>query len=334
MYDVLRNLRMRWGATMGIFSKVCLIATVLTLGVNDADAQSLLYKSPTSAQSKNIQPQSPNCNTTLPFSAFVGKKIVFLAKTVQFQKYGYSTWHLPGDNFNSPSYQEYAGKVGTIVSIDGSKGDDTTFKDVVVRMDESGKLVTNQALSNSISDVVFLDDIQYAKTQYVGKTFWIKTRLVRTTQDVETYDGLKVRKYSAVKIVDAVPGAFQYDPIDLVVETETHQNVLVPTMTSLTNVSSDMVTSLSKSGRACGFDETFLTENPRLAHKWPEAVWRNIEQERVVVGMNLEQVILAKGEPRDFNETKTQNTYSAQLVYGENVYIYINGQNIVTAVQE
>lgn len=310
-------------------SEAIIVAITVSSG---AQSQSLLYKP--AVQPKSAPQQSPNCNMTIPFAEFVGKKIVFLAQTAQFQRFGYQSWHFQGVSYPSPSYQDLAGKIGTIISIDMSKGDDAMFKDVVVRMDDSGKFVTTKALNNSISDVVFLDDIEYAKSHFVGKTLWIKTRSVRTTQDVETYDGTRIRKYSAVRIVDAVPGTFQYNPIDLVIETDNHRNVLAPTSVSLTNVSPDMVVTFNKSGRSCGIDESFSTTNPRLAHNWPESIWQNIEQGRVVVGMNLEQVILAKGEPDEFNETKTRNTYSAQLVYDNSIFIYINSQNIVTAIQK
>ncbi len=311
-----------------------LSAAVVTLLITNgiANAQSLLYK-PT-AEPKAAPSQSANCNATIPFANFVGKKIVFLAKTTQFQRFGYQSWHFQGVAYPSPSYQDLAGKIGTIISIDMSKGADATFKDVVVRMDD-GKLVTTQALHDTISDIVLLDDIEFAKSHYAGKTLWIKSRSVRSTQDIETYDGAKVRKFSAVKIVGAVPGTFQYDPIDFVIQTDSGQQALVPSTVSVSNVSSDMISTYQRMGTAmCGFDKAFSTENPRLKYNWPEAVWRNIEIERVVVGMTLEQVIMAKGEPRNFNETKTSNTYSAQLVYDNNVYIYINGRNIVTAIQE
>lgn len=308
------------------------VTSLLTIG-SSAQSQSLLYKP--AAEPKAVPQQSVNCNVTIPLAEFVGKKIVFLAKTVQFQRYGYQSWHFQGVSYPSPSYQDLAGKVGTIVSIDMSKGEDAMFKDVVVKMDDDGRLVTTQALHDTISDVVFLNDIDFAKNHYVGKMLWIKTRSVRTTQDVETYDGIKVRKFSGVKIVGVVPGTFQYDPLDFVIQTDDGQQALVPTAVSNTNVSSDMISSYQKMGtEMCRFNNSFFTENPRTKYNWPEAIWRNIELERVVVGMTLEQVIMSKGEPRAFNETKTANTYSAQLVYDNNVYIYINGRNVVTAIQE
>lgn len=308
------------------------VTSLLTIG-SSAQSQSLLYKP--AAEPKAVPQQSSNCNVTIPFAEFVGKKIAFLAKTVQFQRYGYQSWHFQGVSYPSPSYQDLAGKIGTIVSIDMSKGEDATFKDVVVRMDDDGRLVTTQALHNTMSDVVFLNDIDFVKSHYVGKMLWIKTRSVRTTQDVETYDGIKIRKFSGVKIVGVVPGTFQYDPLDFVIQTDGGQQALVPTAVSNTNVSSDMISSYQKMGtEMCRFNKAFFTENPRTKYSWPEAIWRNIELERVVVGMTLEQVIMSKGEPRAFNETKTANTYSAQLVYDNNVYIYINGRNVVTAIQE
>ncbi len=309
---------------------------VSTLAGSDAaHAQSLLYKPSTSAPSDIVPQQSVNCNATVPFGNFVGKKIVFLAKTKQFQRFGYSSWHFPGNLVISPTYKELAGEIGTIISIDSSKGADALFKDVIVKMDNTGKLVTTQALRDTITDIVLLDDIEFAKSRYVQKTFWIKTRSVRDSQDIEAYDGIKIRKYSPVKVIDIVPGTFQYDPVDFVIETEDHKMALVPSSVSVSNVSADIMSSYRKMGsKMCGFDKHFLTENPRLRYNWPEAVWRNIELERVVVGMTLEQVIMSKGQPSDFNETKTSNTYSAQLVYSDNVYVYINGQNIVTAVQE
>lgn len=312
---------------------VSLTVTGLLTVSSAAQSQSLLYKP--AAEPKAVPQQSPNCNVTIPFAEFVGKKIVFLAKTAQFQRYGYQSWHFQGVSYPSPSYQDLAGKVGTIVSIDMSKGADAMFKDVVVKMDGDGGLVTTQALHDTISDVVLLDDIDFAKSHYVGKTLWIKTRSVRTTQDVETYDGIKIRKFSAVKIIDAVPGTFQYDPLDFVIQTDRGQQALVPTAVSNSNVSSDMISSYQKMAtEMCRFNKSFFTENPRTKYDWPEAVWRNIELERVVMGMTLEQVIMSKGDPRAFNETKMANAYSAQLVYDNNVYVYINERNIVTAIQE
>ncbi|HEY9090629.1 hypothetical protein [Parasphingorhabdus sp.] len=310
-------------------------AASILFGSGAAHSQSLLYKPSTAAQAEADPQKSPNCNATMQFSNFVGMKVAFLAKTLQFQRFGYSSWHYQEDRFNSPNYQALAGKIGTIIAIDMSNGADAMFKDVIVKMDDNGRLVTTRALHDTISDVVLLNDIDFAKSRYVGKTLWIKTRSVRESQDTETYDGTKIRKFSAVKVVDVVPGTFQYDPVDFVIETNDHETVLVPSSVSVSNVSADMITNYRKTrATMCGFDEIFLLDNPRLQHNWSEAVWRNIELERVVVGMTLEQVLLSKGNPRDFNETNTKNAYSSQLVYDDNVYVYINDQNIVTAVQE
>jgi hypothetical protein len=298
-----------------------------------AYSQSLLYKPAVAAEPKAAPEQSQNCNATIPFESFVGKKVVFLAKTTQFQRFGYQLWHFEREQYNSPTYQDLAGKIGTIISIDMSKGD-ALFKNVVVKLDDTGKLVTSRTLDNVIDDVVFMDDIDFAKSRYVGKTVWTKTNSARLNQDVEVFEGVRIRKFSPVKIIDVVPGTFKYDPADFVVETEGNRQVLIPSSVSVSNISADMIKMLQGTARLCGFDEKFSTDNPRLKYKWPDAVWNNIEMGRVVVGMTLDQVIMAKGDPKDFNETTTQNTYSAQLVYDNNVYVYINGKNIVTAVQE
>lgn len=297
-------------------------------------SQSLLYKPTPEAKPKPAPEQSPNCNSAVPFTSFVGKKVVFLAKTTQFQRFGYQTWHFDGEQYTSPTYQDLAGKIGTITSINVTQGPLMTHKKVVVKMDDTGMSLTSQADNDSISDVVLLDDIDFAKSHYVGKTVWIKTSSVRTNQDVEDYEGVKIRKFAPVKVIDVVPGTFQYDPVNFVVETESHQRVLVSTSISANNVSVDMIAIFQKRSEMCGFDKTFSMENPRSKYNWTEEVWRNIEMGRIVVGMTLDQVIMAKGHPNDFNETTTQNTYSAQLVFGDNVYVYINGKNIVTAVQE
>ena len=42
----------------------------------------------------------------------------------------------------------------------------------------------------------------------------------------------------------------------------------------------------------------------------------------------------AWGEPQEINETETAGTYHAQWVYGEGCYLYVDGNDRVTAIQQ
>lgn len=83
------------------------------------------------------------------------------------------------------------------------------------------------------------------------------------------------------------------------------------------------------------FDQlTFV--NPFEANKWSPAIWEQIKQRKISVGMNTEMVQLAIGKPIRFNSSTTATGTFDQWVYETRTstrYVYFKN-NIVTSIQE
>lgn len=309
------------------------MASVLISAIGQsASAQDYAFHPATSAvPTINTQPESPNCNASIPFSNFVGQKIVFQPKTLQFRQFGYDMYHIEVVNGTSPSYDQLAGQVAVIDSI-GAK-DSIGFQDVKMHLENNGQVIMAQSLHEVLQDITFLADINAARAKWVGKTIWYRGNRVRTSQDVEVYDGNKVLKFHPVKVVNVIAGTS--DPLDFVVQSEGGPLVLVNVRFSASNFGSDMIETFAKMHRhVCNFDEQFDVVDPRTTHKWPAAIWGAIERSEVIVGMTIDQAIMAWGEPKDINDTQTPGGSHAQWVYGQGRYLYVDRNNRISAVQQ
>src|SRR6266704_1135399 len=278
--------------------------------------------------------RSPHCNQPKTLDQLLGEKVVFVAKAKKFHRYGYSSFHWTSTRSASVPYDALVGKVGTVTEIQPRSTSALNFRRVIIRLDESGESVITNALDDSISDVTLLADIEEGRKRWVGKTLWYKSKYLRPSTDAEIQEWREVRKFQPVTVAAVMVGADLRGAIDFVLQFRDGQEGLAGVNLSASNTDPKFIETLKKLGRKeCSFDAYFFTEDPRLTHKWPADVWAAIENDQVLVGMTVDQVILTWGEPESVNNARTGMSDSSQWVYGENRYVYVDGSGKVTAIQ-
>ncbi|HEY8460187.1 MAG TPA: hypothetical protein VIM99_07390, partial [Blastocatellia bacterium] len=93
-----------------------------------------------------------------------------------------------------------------------------------------------------------------------------------------------------------VPGWDEEKPVRFKLETPDGKQGFVDLNLSGTNVQKE-VRHLSR------FEDSLMTEDPRLKYKWTAAVWSAIEKGQVYAGMTEEQVKMSWGEPEKVART-------------------------------
>jgi hypothetical protein len=303
---------------------------------HDALAQDsgYVYKPKQQQVQNDEQFTSPNCNKAKALDELLGEKVVFVTQTKRFQRFGYQSYHWLNNRSASVPYDALAGKVGTIVEIQPRSQKELNFRHIVIKLD-SDESVTTEALDDQISDITLLSDIQEGRRRWIGKTLWYQSKYIRPATDAEVIDSKTVLKYQPIKIADVMVGANLSGSIDFVIQFNNGQEGLADVKLSASNTSPKFLETLRRLERKeCGFDSKFLLEDPRLTHKWAPTIWSAIERDEVLVGMTIDQVIMAWGRPNEINSTETKGTLQSQWVYGERRYVYIDQTGKVTAIQQ
>ena len=257
----------------------------------------------------------------LPISEWRGKRVIFLPEPGSLRKYGYQSFTGGSGQFGNPTYEEAAGKIGTIVAMEPGQ-----FPKVTVEMEESKRRYVGTVYTETPTGIAFLDEIDQARKDLIGKTFWIlSSELVTYDEASEKYGSVKVKKFSPVTVVDVVVGWRNEEPIRLILKSESGDEGYLDVNISGTNGSKMLV----------GFghiDKHLSRVDPKKAYPWPKPIWDTIQDEKVALGMTKEQVKMSWGEPKSIAQTVTAAGKSEQWVFGSGAYVYFTG-GVVSGIQ-
>lgn len=310
------------------------LSVLLTQGAGAQDT-GYIYKPKQPPVANDDSFRSSNCNQPKTLDQLLGEKVVFVAETKRLQRYGYSSFHWPENRSASVPYDALVGKVGTVTEIQSRPKGALNFRSVIIKLESSDQSVMTNALNDRISDVTLLTDIEEGRKRWVGKTLWYKSKYLRPSSDAEAAEWKKVRKFQPVTVLNVMVGAGHAGAIDFVLQFKDGQEGLAGVNLSASNTDPAFLETLKKLGKKeCSFDAMFFTEDPRLTRKWPADIWSAIENGQVLVGMTVDQVVLAWGEPKTVNSHESGESYSSQWVYGERGYVYFDGSGKVTAIQQ
>jgi hypothetical protein len=262
----------------------------------------------------NVKTVATNDIGTIEIKDWVGQRFILLPQSKKTQSYGYQA-------FNPPlPYQEWVGQVLTVSEVK----DDYAVPKVTFRS-EGGKLITATAYSDTIYGIAPLRDLEYARTNYVGKTFWMKTSGGLATWDSakDEFGNLNVPKLAPVKVTKVLAGTYSETPIRLILQTEAGETGFKDVCVSGTNVPDIL--------RKYGLETRFFTFDPRSKYQWPTNVWTAIEHDKVFVGMTTDQAKMSWGQPKEINRTTTARGAEEQWVFGDS-YLYVSDGK-VTAIQ-
>jgi hypothetical protein len=232
------------------------------------------------------------------------------------------------------AYAECVGRIATVTEVTADRDDPNVYH-VRLEMDDGGRVYKAAARGEVVEGIGLVADIDAARSLWLGKTFWYGgDGLMTYNAETGEYGTVKLRRYSAVKVVDIVAGFEDFEPVRLILQASEGSTGFQDIPVSGTNTSD----SLREKGSGM-FDKLFLIEDPRKVHAWSSEVWSAIESRTVFVGMTAEQVRFSLGDPTEINTTAVQGVIHEQWVYRlglkesqHTILVYLEN-GVVTAVQ-
>jgi hypothetical protein len=237
----------------------------------------------------------------LPVGQWVGQRIVFrpYEGAERLKRWEYGWLHREGSPATANAgYDEVAGKTAMIVA---ARTD--TYPDlptITIALDGTGARYVGHLDNGHLSGIAFLEEIARAKKELTGKRAWTLAGWIYYLQTYDaasqTFSGIPIKRFSPVTIVDAVVGpSSAAAPVRLVLRNDRGEEGYVAVVLSATNVMEDTVQ--DGRWRSYRFADLFSVSDPRKDHLWPKAVWDSLEEQRVTVGMNADQVRMAFYNP-------------------------------------
>lgn len=270
-----------------------------------------------SAQSDFVQPGSIGSNATPPASCkfegsnrppitcWTGQKILFLPASASIQQYGYQAFKGGTGRFGNVAYQEGVGRTGTVTKV--SRGQYGGF-DVEVKMDDNGQTYVGHAsfddpFVSTLSGVALLTELQAARTALKGKQVWLSSKyLGQYDANTGKVSSINVQRFQKVTVQDVVAGWYNYNPVRLIVKTENGDIGF-----------DDIAFNGYNTGdlwNVYAFDKSVSIVDPRTVKKWSPEVWKALENDTIIPGMTMEQVVY--GFP--WTHTVTKSTSSGGTV--------------------
>lgn len=149
---------------------------------------------------------------------------------------------------------------------------------------------------------------------YIGKSFWINTknypqREIYSASGESIYELKKFEKFTVKDILTENPNGNLPDAkFYLVVITESNMTGLIP------------------------YNESYILKQSPISSKRPVKIYNAIKQEKIILGMTLNDVKLSWGEPDDINRSVGSWGVHEQWIYGA-VYLYFKN-GILTSFQD
>ena len=277
-------------------------------------AQNPFIREGSIGQSKPKQKQEEGL-ATLEIHEWVGQKFIFLPKSKETQEYGYQSFkpRLP--------YDKWVGKTVTVLEVRPSTG----FAEVSFRTAD-GKAIKAQAFGHTIHGIAPMRDLEYARSNWLGKTLWIRRNNMATwDESTGKFGTVKFKKYSPLTVEDVVAGWYEHAPVRLILKTKQGETGFDDVSVSGTNIGERL-------RQMDTFSKNFLEQDPRLDKDWPPEIWSKIEDGKVAIGMTAEQSRMSWGDPQSINRTVTAHGADEQWVYRNNSYLYMKDGK-VTAMQ-
>lgn len=183
----------------------------------------------------------------LPFqtrhiSEFVGERFIFMPLRTMFQSYGYQSIDFDAEGLGHLPYQDYVGKIAKVVSVTQDKDIEGIW---VVQMVIEGidERLTAKAFTGILRNMANLQDIDDARTMYLGKTLrFVKgsgnnrslTRFNASTDKIEYY---WVPQTTLVKVIDIVASWETEAPVRFILQTPDGGEGFIDVNMSGTNIS-------------------------------------------------------------------------------------------------
>lgn len=273
---------------------------------------------------------------------WIGKQFIFLEQPISLQQYGYELRLSKNLNLSCNSselenkttcnlkYDKFSGKKIKAINIEENNSDYlVTFLD-----EESNTKIYGTPYMGCITGIAFFSDLENAKKRWLGKLIYSKKRSIRTYDEIlDAYGELKIKIGESLEVQDVWWGfssgwptfANKEGPLWLIVKTSNGEKGFIPTAFSWSNIYEDRWV------ESRPWEDDFFEFNPKKKYAWSSEIWKLIDNGKVRIGMNKEQVKLSFGNPKKVNEIILKNLIHEQWIYGSQ-YLYFDNDKL-TAIQ-
>jgi hypothetical protein len=257
---------------------------------------------------------------------WLNESFVLLPKSTMFQRFGYELYKCADtamcnsyDTFltltnKRAKYERFSGDTLIVTAVNRNTGNEwvVTFSDK--RYSATLFAFTRKS---ALSEMVLLRDIEAAKKRWCGKTVFSRKGVISVAGSNGNLSSLKVRMFDSLHVYDVRLGLtpLPVNPIWIMVRTRNGADGFIPVRYSWSNVMSEQISDDIPWG------EEIIEFNPVQHFNWDTMIWEIIENHRVTIGMNQDQVFMSWGRPQvkvdtTFNNSKVQCWfYAAQKLY-------------------
>ena len=269
-------------------------------------------------------------------SKWVGMEFVLLFRDPNLQFFGY-------DLYRHPEMMGYFGNLDEEFEKIGSKNilykpyENKTLE--VLAVEE--EMIGNYEIKFKVKDtgehlygktyMFGFDDIAPVIDKLRATSRWLNTTIYPFDSFLYTYDEgshsygkLNIKKLSPCKVIEIWWGTISKGPLWLIVETNEGEQGFIPTAFSYTAVNLKQWNAGMRP-----WETAFFEKDPRSTFDWPEPMWTLIEDSKVKIGMNENQVLLSWGNPKNINEDIYENETRQQWVYDDQ-YLYFQNGSLVS----
>lgn len=256
-----------------------------------------------------------------PITCWPGQKVLFLPSPLSLQKYGYQSFKGGTGSFGNVGYQEGVGRIGTVTKV--SAGQYSGF-DVEIKMDDNGQIYVGHAsgsdpLMANVDGIALLTELQAARSALKGKDVWLSTKYIgQYDAEMGKVSSLLRPRFQKYTVQDVVAGWYGYSPVRLIVKSQNGEIGFEDI--AYTGYNSGSLWEIS------AFDRNVSLVDPRTVKKWKPEVWKALENDTVIPGMTMEQVVY--GYPWDHTVSKSTSTAGTVEVWGFDKFgtiTFVNG---------
>ncbi len=257
---------------------------------------------------------------------WINRSFVLLPKPAMFQRFGYELYRCvdTGQCFETDTFYEHSNKR---IRYDRFCGD-TLNVIAVSRLADGEWLVSlhdnrynlniyGHTKKTALTEMVLLKDFEAACVRWRGKAVFSSKGVISTAGSNGNLSSIKVRRFDSLKVYDVRYGLtpLPVNPIWLMVKCNNGVEGFIPVRYSWSNVMSDQL------HEGAAWDDDILEFNPMKRYNWDATIWELIENHRVTIGMERDQVIMSWGRPGEKSDTTINGAklqcwiYPAQKLY-------------------
>lgn len=266
----------------------------------------------------------------LPVRCWVGQQFIVLPNDNAVRSRSYLEFEGMAPRYGNPTYGEMVGKTVTVTKVEWqqySLSPNLSGWIITFQSSGSGLFYTANAVPRTgesrddatVDCLALLRDLQVARETYLSKRYWPLVPRLSALGDKGTASAgfVVLNKFEPVTVADVLVSSEAEAPVR-VVKSDLGQEGYFDIAMSKTNRSSAVAPEIGD------FAQVMSGEDPKLAHTWPDDVWKAIKSGKTFQGMTMEQVRLSLGSPVDVSRTTVGSRTHEQWVYGDGNYLYFD----------